>query len=44
MSVGSKYKFWIPYNLGYGTRGNGQIPGGAALIFELELLEVKKKE
>ncbi len=44
MSVGSKYKLWIPYNLGYGTRGNGQIPGGAALIFELELLDVKKKQ
>jgi FKBP-type peptidyl-prolyl cis-trans isomerase len=44
MSVGSKYKFWIPYNLGYGTMGQGQIPGGALLIFDLELLDVKKKQ
>jgi FKBP-type peptidyl-prolyl cis-trans isomerase len=45
MSVGSKYKFWIPYNLGYGERGSGQtIPGGAMLIFDLELIDVKKKQ
>lgn len=43
MGVGSKYKFWIPYNLGYGTMGSGKIPGGATLVFELELLDVKKK-
>lgn len=45
MSVGSKYKFYIPYNLGYGTMGNGPgVPGGAMLIFDLELLDVKKKQ
>jgi FKBP-type peptidyl-prolyl cis-trans isomerase len=45
MSVGSKYKFWIPYNIGYGVMGNGPgIPGGSMLIFELELLDVKKKQ
>jgi len=44
MSVGSKYKFWIPYNIGYGVMGNGPaIPGGSALIFDVELLDVKKK-
>jgi FKBP-type peptidyl-prolyl cis-trans isomerase FklB len=43
MPVGSKYKFYIPYNLGYGAFGNPPvIPGGAALIFEMELLDVKK--
>jgi len=42
MPVGSKYKFYIPYNLAYGTNDNGQIPGGSALIFEIELLDVKK--
>jgi FKBP-type peptidyl-prolyl cis-trans isomerase FklB len=43
MQVGSKYKFYIPYNLGYGMWGSGQaIPGGATLIFELELIDVKK--
>ncbi len=45
MQAGSKFKFWIPYNLGYGTEGNGQkIPGGAMLIFEMELLDVKIKQ
>ena len=42
MSVGSKYKFYIPYNLAYGTNDNGAIPGGSTLIFELDLLDVKK--
>lgn len=42
MTVGSKYKFYIPYNLAYGTNDNGAIPGGSTLIFELDLLDVKK--
>lgn len=41
MSVGSRYKFYIPYNLAYGLNGNGPIPGGATLVFEVELLNVK---
>jgi len=44
MQVGSKYKFYIPYNLGYGTNGQGQIPGGALLVFEVDLLDVKKSQ
>lgn len=44
MPVGSKYKFYIPYQLGYGVNGSPPvIPGGSALIFEVELLEVKKR-
>ena len=42
MPVGSKYKFYIPYQLGYGVNGTGPIPGGATLIFEVELLNIKK--
>lgn len=42
MNVGSKYKLYIPHNLGYGLHGSGAIPGGAALIFEVELLGIKK--
>jgi len=42
MSVGSKYKFYIPYTLGYGAFDYNGIPGGSALIFEIELLDVKK--
>ena len=45
MSIGSKYKFYVPYELGYGIYGNEpDIPGGSLLIFELELLDVKKQK
>ncbi len=41
MSEGSKYRLFIPYNLGYGEYGAGaSIPPFAALIFVVELLEV----
>ncbi|MBX2931802.1 MAG: FKBP-type peptidyl-prolyl cis-trans isomerase [Chitinophagaceae bacterium] len=42
MPQGSKWKLYIPSELGYGDRGAGNdIPGGAALIFEVELVGVK---
>jgi len=43
MSVGSKYKFFVPYALGYGEQGTegGPIPGYATLIFEVQLLKIK---
>ena len=45
MPKGSKYKLYIPSELGYGDRGAGQdIPGGAALIFEVELVDIKVKQ
>ena len=44
MPVGSKWKLFIPSDLGYGDRGaGGAIPGGAALIFDIELLEIVNK-
>ena len=44
MSVGSKWKIYLPYQLGYGERGTqgGPIEPYAALIFEMELLGVEK--
>jgi FKBP-type peptidyl-prolyl cis-trans isomerase FklB len=42
MPVGSKYKFYIPYQLGYGLNDMQAIPGGSVLVFEVELLDVKK--
>lgn len=42
MSIGSKYKFFIPYQLAYGERGAGaSIPPYAALIFTVELLGIE---
>jgi FKBP-type peptidyl-prolyl cis-trans isomerase FklB len=44
MPVGSKWKLFIPSDLGYGDRGaGGVIPGGAALIFDIELLDIVNK-
>ena len=43
MPVGSKWKIFIPQDLAYGPRGaGGEIPPYAALIFEMELLEIVK--
>lgn len=44
MSVGSKWKLFIPQDLAYGPRGGGGgvIPPYAALIFEVELLDIEK--
>lgn len=42
MTEGSKYRFFIPYTLGYGERGAGaSIPPFAALVFDVELIEVQ---
>ncbi|MCR4737552.1 MAG: FKBP-type peptidyl-prolyl cis-trans isomerase [Bacteroidales bacterium] len=39
MPTGSKYIFYIPSDLAYGDQGaGGLIPGGATLIFEIELI------
>lgn len=44
MPVGSKWKLFIPSDLAYGDRGaGGAIPGGSALIFEIELLSIVNK-
>jgi len=40
MKVGGKAKIYCPSDLAYGDRPNGEIPAGAALIFDLELVEI----
>ncbi|MCF0179189.1 MAG: FKBP-type peptidyl-prolyl cis-trans isomerase [Bacteroidales bacterium] len=41
MKEGSKFRFYIPYNLAYGENGAGaDIPPYAALIFDVELIKV----
>ena len=41
MPVGSKFKFYIPQELGYGSRAAGSIPPYSTLIFEVELLGIE---
>jgi FKBP-type peptidyl-prolyl cis-trans isomerase len=43
MPVGSKWELYIPSDLGYGDEGYGDdIPPGSTLVFEVELLGIKK--
>lgn len=40
MVEGDKFRFYMPSKLAYGNRGAGKIPGGALLIFEIELIKI----
>jgi FKBP-type peptidyl-prolyl cis-trans isomerase FklB len=42
MSVGSKYKFYVPQELAYGNQERGNIKPYSTLIFEVELLGIVK--
>lgn len=42
MPVGSKWELFIPHFLGYGARPAGKIGPNSALVFELELVDIKK--
>ena len=42
MKVGGKRLLQIPPEYAYGDKGVGPIPGGATLIFEVELLKIEK--
>ena len=42
MPVGSKFKLYIPQQLGYGSQPAGEIPPYSTLIFEVELLGIEK--
>lgn len=37
MNPGSKYILYIPSDLGYGDNGNPAVPGGAMMVFEVEI-------
>ena len=41
MTVGDKFRLYIPSPLAYGKNGTGPIPPAASLIFEVELLEIQ---
>lgn len=42
MSVGSKWRLFIPAALGYGSRGaGGSIPPNATLLFDVELISIR---
>ena len=42
MTTGSKYRLYVPSELGYGTRGAGaDIPPHSALIFDVELISIR---
>jgi len=40
MPIGSRFKFWIPYNLAYGLQDYNGIPGGSTLAFDIELIDI----
>ncbi|MDT3334159.1 FKBP-type peptidyl-prolyl cis-trans isomerase [Shewanella sp. SP1S1-7] len=40
MTVGDKFRFYIPSELAYGNRSTGKIGGGSLLIFDVELFEI----
>ena len=43
MTPGSKYQFYIPYDLAYGERGSPpNIAAGETLIFDIELIKVNE--
>jgi FKBP-type peptidyl-prolyl cis-trans isomerase FklB len=43
MSVGDKWKLYIPSDLAYGPRAAGKIPPNSTLIFEVQLLNIGSK-
>ena len=45
MTIGSKYKFYVPGELGYGAQGQpqGGIGPNQVLVFEVELLSIEKE-
>jgi len=44
MRPGDRWEVILPSHLAYGEQGAGPIPGGAVLVFEMEMLEVGAQE
>lgn len=42
MTIGSQYRFFIPAELGYGSRAMSSIPANSILIFDVELMDIGK--
>lgn len=42
MSEGSSYRFYIPYDLAYGEQGSGPIEPYSTLVFDIDLIKVKR--
>ena len=43
MRVGETIEIAAPSNLAYGPRGRGPIPGGATLLFKVELISIEER-
>jgi len=41
MKVGEKAKAILPYTIGYGTKGNSNIPGYSPIYFEIEIVSAQ---
>jgi len=44
MPVGSKWKLFIPADIAYGDRPRPNIPANSTLLFDIELIDIKKPD
>ena len=44
MGIGATIEIDVPADLAYGHRGKGPIPGGATLLFKVELLDIEGRQ
>jgi FKBP-type peptidyl-prolyl cis-trans isomerase FkpA len=41
MNIGTRVRLVLPWELAYGERGRGELPGCAVLVFEMELVGIE---